>query len=96
MISKQLGKANLWTVYQQRNKWFDKLEKKMRESGFSWWQLMALTSQSGVAPKHEEEQPAKVLIPTACQNLCSNRKNTGAKETAIEAVYFHSQGLLSV
>lgn len=69
-------------------------------NAWKWVWLMAADCrhqpQSGIAPEHQDEQSDKVLIPAACQRLCSSRKTTGAKETAIEAVNFNSQGLFSV
>lgn len=52
--------------------------------------------QSGIAPEHHDGQPDKVLIPAACQRLCCSRKTLGAKETATEALNFHSLGLFIV
>lgn len=70
------------------------------KNAWKWVWLMASDChhqpQSGIAPKHQDEQSDKVLIPAACQRLCSSRKTIGAKETATEAVNFHSQGLFSV
>lgn len=70
------------------------------KNAWKWVWLMAgdclHQPQSGIAPEHHEEQSDKVLIPAACQRLCSSRKTTGAKETATEALNFHSLGLFIV
>lgn len=46
MTGEQLGRTDLWTIHQERNKdkQFDILDIKMPESGFGWWHLIAVTS----------------------------------------------------
>lgn len=48
MTGKQLGRTDLWTIHQERNKdkQFDVLDIKMPEIGFGWWRLVAITSHS--------------------------------------------------